>query len=501
DGTKVESIITDKNESGKTDITKLPAGAYYVKQVTAPNAYTVIDTETKYPVVITAGENGKTIYVDVFNHPVPGSIEVTKTNEDGTKALAGAVYQLYTKDAAGNRNVVATATTDANGKMKFENLLWDTYYLSEVSAPAGYQVNNQVYGGDANWTIDVEHQHLVKEVSDQPTKVTIHTTGINIKADKDETDADVTVEEIEHGVVGDLTYEVTGIFAGETEVTTRTYKDSNSDKKGVITVSKEFVVGNTYTFTQKSVQRPYNKVENFTAEIKTGTDQIEIVNHMNRLAMELVDGDGKRLSGGKFELYRLDDEGNREATPVKTDLESGIGKVEIYDIEPGTYELVETAAPVVRGAFTYALDNSGIKFTLNPNNTVEVIHTNNDAYRQSDEGKSKNKTWPKAESKAELGTAGSVLKKDEAVLTYVNIPTRLYFDVDVFYNEDCNKDKEATADLAGVYYEICSDMLCVMRQISDEEDGKVVVEGLPLDTYTITMRDAKGNNVIADDTV
>ncbi|MBQ4372588.1 MAG: hypothetical protein II785_00630, partial [Lachnospiraceae bacterium] len=494
-GGTFELYKKDGSKVGR-DITKLPAGEYYVKQVTAPNAYTVIDTETKYPVVITASENGKTIYVDVFNHPVPGSIEVTKTNEDGTKALAGAVYQLYTKDAAGNRNVVATATTDANGKMKFENLLWDTYYLSEVSAPAGYQVNNQVYGGDANWTIDVEHQHLVKEVSDQPTKVTIHTTGINIKADKDETDADVTVEEIEHGVVGDLTYEVTGIFAGETEVTTRTYKDSNSDKKGVITVSKEFVVGNTYTFTQKSVQRPYNKVENFTAEIKTGTDQIEIVNHMNRLAIQLTNGEGERLAGGTFELYELDDAGNRVLALDKP-LTSKIGKLDITGLVPGTYELVETAAPVVDGQFTYALDNSGMKFVLNEDNTVKVLSTNADAARQNEEAAAKNET----KADAVLGKAGSVLKMDEAVLTYVNVPTRLYFDVDVFYNEDCNKDKDATADLAGVYYTVCTpekqeNGFCIMRPISDEEDGKVVVEGLPLGTYEVKMSDSKGNNVI-----
>lgn len=493
---QIREVIVDENAEDKIDITDLPAGNYYLKQDTAPNAYTVINKDEEYSFVVDADKHGKTIYVNVFNHPVPGSIEVTKTNEDGTKALAGAVYQLYTKDAAGNRNVVATATTDANGKMKFEHLLWDTYYLSEVSAPAGYQVNNQVYGGDADWTIDVEHQHLVKEVSDKPTVVTIHTTGIDIRDGKDETDADVTKENIGNGVLpySNLTYEVTGIFAGKTEESIEKFVDDDND--GLIKVSNMFVVGNTYTFTQKSVKRPYNKVENFTAEIKTGTDQIEIVNHMNRLAMQLVNGEGERLAGGTFELYQLDDAGNRVLALDKP-LTSKIGKLDITGLVPGTYELVETDAPVVDGQFTYALDNSGMKFVLNENNTVKVLSTNADAARQNADAAKKNET----KVDAVLGKAGSVLKMDEAVLTYVNVPTRLYFDVDVFYNEDCNKDKDATADLAGVYYTVCTpededNGFCIMRPISDEEDGKVVVEGLPLGTYEVKMSDSKGNNVI-----
>ncbi|MBR0430375.1 MAG: hypothetical protein IJK17_09880 [Lachnospiraceae bacterium] len=502
DGTKVGSIITDQNESGKTDITKLPAGAYDVKQVTAPNAYTVIDTETKYPVEITAAENGTTIYVDVFNHPVPGSITVTKKSDTGTKTLEGATYQLYTKDAEGKHTVVATATTDVDGKMKFEQLLWDTYYLREVSAPAGYQIDKQEYGP---WIIDASHQDLVKEVSEEPTVVTIHTTGIDIRDGKDETDADVTKEDIGEGALSTkMTYEVTGIFAGDTEESTKEFADD--DKDGLIKVSNEFVLGNTYTFTQKSVKRPYNKVEGFAAEItednaKADGDKIEIVNHMNRLAMQLVNGEGERLAGGTFELYQLDDAG-QWILSSKRQLKSKMGKLDITGLVPGTYELVETVAPVEDGQFTYALDNSGLKFTLNEDNTVKILSTNADATRQNEEAAAKNET----KADAVLGKANSLLKMDEAVLTYVNVPTRLYFDVDVFYNEDCNKDKDATADLAGVYYTVCTpededNGFCIMRPISDEEDGKVVVEGLPLGTYEVKMSDSKGNNVILNDEV
>ena len=97
-----------------------------------------------------------------------------------------------------------------------------------------------------------------------------------------------------------------------------------------------------------------------------------------------------------------------------------------------------------------------------------------------------------------LGTSGSLKKKDEAVITYVNALTRLYFNVEVLYNETCNEDPAATADLKGIYYNICSDKLCVFHPVTDES-GKIVILGLPEDDYTVEMLNATGNNIMKND--
>lgn len=64
-----------------------------------------------------------------------GSLEVTKVDKEdhGTK-LAGAAFKLLN----GKGELVGEKTTDADGKVTFTKLLYDTYSLVETAAPGGY---------------------------------------------------------------------------------------------------------------------------------------------------------------------------------------------------------------------------------------------------------------------------------------------------------------------------------------------------------------------------
>lgn len=71
-----------------------------------------------------------------------GDLDLTKVDKKDNAVLAGAQFELYTKDAGGNYVKVAafgTQTSDDNGKIAFANLAEGTYYLKEVKAPAGYE--------------------------------------------------------------------------------------------------------------------------------------------------------------------------------------------------------------------------------------------------------------------------------------------------------------------------------------------------------------------------
>lgn len=98
------------------------------------------------------------IGVDAAGNPITEKTE-TSTIEDGEKEtwegpLDGAVFGLFTnaegttplKDKDGND---VTATTGTDGRMTFAGLDAGTYYLKEISAPAGYVINSDVY------TIDI----------------------------------------------------------------------------------------------------------------------------------------------------------------------------------------------------------------------------------------------------------------------------------------------------------------------------------------------------------
>ena len=359
--------------------------------------------------------------------------------------------------------------------------------------------------------IDYDNQMVDDvEVGELATEVKITTTGIDIRDGKDVSDKDVTKVAIGTGSLGSkMTYEVTGIFAGDESETTKTFTDDNKD--GTITVTNEFVLGNTYTFHQLSVKSPYNTVADFAVTIDTdkkasGTEAIKVTNHMNRVAFTLTDQDGNALEGGKFSLY---DE-NGEAVDGYTDMVSkkdtllGNSKVEIAGIEPGIYTLKETDAPVGTKDgkdFYYALDDSGITFELKADNTVSIMSVNDDATVLKGYGSANNTTVVGAT----LGTKGSLIKSEEAVITYVNIPTVILFETNVRYNEDCSdSSSDLTAFVTGLTYGVYEEKACVTQVATgtSDENGVIVVEGLQGNqTYYVKMIETAATNVVVDDTV
>ena len=71
------------------------------------------------------------------------------TTQKPSTALAGAEFSLYpsysatSKDVSGD--VLAKATTDAQGHMYFSGLNQGTYYVKETNTPAGYTLNDNIY--------------------------------------------------------------------------------------------------------------------------------------------------------------------------------------------------------------------------------------------------------------------------------------------------------------------------------------------------------------------
>ena len=134
-GSQVAEGYTDAN--GKLSFTGLKLGSYTCKEFQAPTGYEL--DETAFPV--TLNQNEQVLKVTRENKLITGSIEILKVDADTKQPLAGVVYRLF--DTEGNK--IADGTTDANGKLIFDNLKPGSYSYQEISTVDGYQLDETKY--------------------------------------------------------------------------------------------------------------------------------------------------------------------------------------------------------------------------------------------------------------------------------------------------------------------------------------------------------------------
>lgn len=112
-----------------------PEHTYYLKEITAPEGYIL----TSDIFMITTGNNGEVLSKQIGNYRIgwneKASIQITKTNEDGSKLLSKASFALYGLDKT---TLLGQQSTDGNGVCSFTGLKQGTYYIKEIAAPEGY---------------------------------------------------------------------------------------------------------------------------------------------------------------------------------------------------------------------------------------------------------------------------------------------------------------------------------------------------------------------------
>ncbi len=144
----VATVTTDAN--GIAEVSDLPVGKYYVKEVGTAYGY-VLDDEPRYVDLSYRDQDTPVVVYDEDwqNNRQKVKVNVLKKEKDTDRVLKGGIFGLYTRNdilsASGKvlmeaDTLIELKTTDADGKISFiADLPIDgTYYVKELYAPDGF---------------------------------------------------------------------------------------------------------------------------------------------------------------------------------------------------------------------------------------------------------------------------------------------------------------------------------------------------------------------------
>ncbi|PAF18659.1 SpaA isopeptide-forming pilin-related protein [Terribacillus saccharophilus] len=289
-------------------------------------------------------ESGKTIVVRKSGGSGTGSgeygsLEVSKVDAATGESLAGATFTLY--DSEG-KIAIRTVTTGEDGKALFKNLLYDDYLLKEDKAPEGYVVGIQ----------DTQ-----KVTVDGESKTTIQNKEItrDVKLTKYDSETRETLQ----GAVFALEQQVDGEWK-------QIQENLTTGEDGTISVT-DLDAGN-YRFIETEAPDLYDlNKDPVYFEIKADQTTVTTVTKDNAVKkgsvkLQKTDEAGNPLQGA---VFTLKDALGKIVKDGLTSDENGL--VEVKDLRPGKYEIVETKAPEF-----YQLDAAVHEFEINPAKQAEI---------------------------------------------------------------------------------------------------------------------------------
>ncbi|GAF63280.1 hypothetical protein BTS2_0171 [Bacillus sp. TS-2] len=331
-------LTTD--EDGRIVVENLEPGSYYFVETEAPFGYELDDTPLEFEIVFNQEEQ---LELTKENTLIPGAIELTKEDEDGT-VLEGVEFEL--QDSEGN-TLREGLLTNEEGKLLIDDLAPGNYQLIETATLPGYELDPTPIVFEIGLG-----ETTVGEIS-FVNEFTPGSVGL--------TKVDEEGETLEGAVFSLFDAEDNELETGLT---------TNEEGRLVL---EDLAPGNYYFveteapfgYELDSTPLEFEIVFNQEAQLEVTKENVLI---LGSVVLTKVNENGTSLEGVEFELQ--DTEGNTLREGLLTD-ENGV--LLLDDLAPGSYQFVETAT--IPG---YVLDPTPISFEieLGPTDIIELNFVN-----------------------------------------------------------------------------------------------------------------------------
>ena len=213
----------------------IPIGTVVIREVKAPEGYSLSDVvfyrHISEEIAEIAKDTNTPINVPINEMPAKAYVGINKLNQSGI-GVANAVYGLYSDSACAS--LYDKLTTNADGKGTFAKSVdvGKTYYIKEITAPTGYELDETVYPVITNEENSTVETAVIQTIYEDAIKA-------DLKIKKSSTD----------GIVSNLWFAISDNLGNE-------YNAVSTDKNGEATVKGLRVYddkGNKITYTVKEL--------------------------------------------------------------------------------------------------------------------------------------------------------------------------------------------------------------------------------------------------------